>query len=331
MFSVQVRVCAYLVILLPVNFIRSPNNNWHGEIYDNIQDYIPEATLPRLEVRDIENDIVVSPWYYKWIIYVVPFRVRLDSDPAVDSPVVARWADRARELTNVHRESAHGKPHPRSHTTHRTLPVEAAPRLRLSPFLRRRLAPCFISSVVYMSSSNRFARMDTAPRPTSPGPLEPSGARPKVTLWRLLNTAAIIGFGIYQTYPETLSFASALPPSGGKPADRHITASLWVIAIAIALFAPNLLCSHMANSRIIAWIRGKLQSGGANRAQTPAIVAVFATCAAGLLNAGQIAFHLYSFTRGSGPPQSFALVWLITMGISILVPMAVYRVYPAWV
>ncbi|KAJ7463385.1 hypothetical protein B0H11DRAFT_2052750 [Mycena galericulata] len=63
--------------------------------------------------------------------------------------------------------------------------------------------------------------MESTTRSTSPVTSQSSGARLKVTVWRLLNTVLMMGFGIYKSYYTTL----------GSPT------SDWIISIGWAVIA----------------------------------------------------------------------------------------------
>ncbi|KAJ7219801.1 hypothetical protein B0H12DRAFT_1152519 [Mycena haematopus] len=236
--------------------------------------------------------------------------------------------------------------------------------------------------------STALERMEST-RSTSPVPLdsEPSGARLKVTVWRLLNTTVIMGFGIYKSYHTTLgsptsdwiicvgwaviaywgtyvemeaptlaswlfipdfsrptrffleeafTLASILGfpvlvymwafPNGDKPADRAVPTYVWIICVANALFAPSQFWDRAGHSQIFIWIRRRWMPRQFNDLDpTSELAGVFtlSTSVAGLVSGGQIVYNLYRFTRGSDPPPSLALLWLLTTGISIVFPLAI--------
>ncbi|KAF8191934.1 hypothetical protein K438DRAFT_1970302 [Mycena galopus ATCC 62051] len=228
------------------------------------------------------------------------------------------------------------------------------------------------------------------PKTTSPSSSE---TRFKVTVWRLVNTAGIMGFGIYKSGNTTLTSsdwwifavwgtiaywatlvefeAPTLAPwlftrdysrltrfvlaecvtvlsiaftpflslfwaldAHGKPADRQVSIYMWVVYIAFAPFAPFKLWDHINDSRVIKWIRARSFPQQVDEQPTAGawdLKAVFqwTKWVAALLNTVQIGFNIYSFTRGSGPAPTPTFLWLVTIGVSVGMPVVVCITYLA--
>ncbi|KAF8181966.1 hypothetical protein K438DRAFT_1767694 [Mycena galopus ATCC 62051] len=93
-------------------------------------------------------------------------------------------------------------------------------------------------------------------------------------------------------------------------------------SIASALFAPSQLWDHINGSRVIKWIRARafpqqVDEQPAAGAWDLRAVFQWTKWVAALLNAGQIDFNIYSFTRGSGPAPTLTFLSLVTIGVSV--------------